>query len=77
EELGSLVWEDVHLEAVKPFLLVRSSISKNHKEEVLWLHKDVVTVLMANRPPNCSPAGPVFECVPSMEEFRGDLVLLC
>lgn len=73
DELETLQWGKVNLDAVKPFLLTRSSTSKNHKEEVIWLHKDVVTVLREIRPQHPSSSALVFGHVPSMDELRADL----
>ena len=44
-ELAALEWDDVHLNAAQPFLNVRASTTKNHKQAVIGLHEDVVTEL--------------------------------
>ena len=47
EELRQLVWGDVHLDGNQPFVNVRASTTKNHKQAVIPLHSDVVAALRA------------------------------
>ena len=44
-ELAALEWGDVHLNNPNPFLNVRASTTKNHRQAVIPLHRDVVTEL--------------------------------
>jgi integrase len=44
-ELLQLEWRDLHLDAERPFVNVRASISKNHKQAMLPLHSDLVAAL--------------------------------
>ena len=62
-ELAELRRGQLHLDAPKPFLVARSSTSKNHQEEVIWLRGDVPAVLRdlfagptRPRPSGCSTA---------------------
>ena len=73
-ELDGLQWGDVHLDAVKPFLSVRASTTKNGKSAVLWLRSDLVDELRKIQPAEVAVSAPVFAGgVPSMEQFRADL----
>ena len=46
-ELAKLRWVDIHLEAARPFINVRASISKNHKTATMFLRQDVADGLLA------------------------------
>lgn len=71
-ELAALEWRDVHLDAVRPFLSVRASTTKNGKAAQLWLRDDVVAELVS-LPGDHLATTPVFSALPTMEEFRADL----
>lgn len=73
-ELRTLVWFDVHLEAVQPYLLARASQTKNAKRATMWLRADVVHQLRGIGCATPSPAALVFaQGIPDMEVFRADL----
>jgi integrase len=74
-ELAALEWNDVHLEAAQPFLNVRASTTKNHKQAVIGLHEDVVTELRKLQAKRHSSAnGLVFATpMPNMETFKANL----
>jgi integrase len=74
-ELAALEWDDVHLNATQPFLNVRASTTKNHKQAVIGLHEDVVTELRKLQVKRHSSAnGLVFAALmPNMETFKADL----
>jgi len=45
-ELGALTWSDIfHLDGEMPYIRARASTTKNHKEAIIWMHKDAVKVL--------------------------------
>ncbi|MHB1768581.1 MAG: tyrosine-type recombinase/integrase [Phycisphaerae bacterium] len=46
-ELRALQWADVHLDAIRPFINVRASISKNHGTADMYLRQDVIDALRA------------------------------
>jgi hypothetical protein len=57
-----------------PFLKARASTTKNHKEAVIGLHRDVVAELRLIRPGRPAPNQRVFEgLMPRMKRFRTDL----
>jgi integrase len=72
-ELALLTWADVSLDAEQPFVHVRASISKNHKDADLPLHAQLVAALRARRPPAAQPADRVFPRMPSMYQYKADL----
>jgi integrase len=72
-ELAALEWDDLDLDADRPFLKARASTTKNRKEAVIGLHKDVVAELrlMQRR---AAPNKRVFEgLMPRIKRFRADL----
>jgi len=72
-ELGKLEWRDVNLDAACPFLNVRASTTKNHKQASLPVHADVVAALRTLRPAEAEPLARVFPRLPTMKRFRMDL----
>jgi len=73
-ELAELERDDFHLEAAKPFINVRASTTKYHKQAVIALHPDVkdeIALLVRQL-----PAGEkrIFaHLMPNMDRFRADL----
>jgi len=73
-ELEQLVWGDFHLEVAEPFVNVRASISKNHKQAALPLSDDVAAALRQYRQPEAQSGDFVFSGnLPRMTWFRKDL----
>lgn len=73
-ELEQLVWGDFHLDVAEPFVNVRASISKNHKQAGLPLTDEVVVALRQYRQPEALPSNFVFSgIIPRIELFRKDL----
>jgi len=73
-ELLQLEWRDLHLDAEKPFVNVRASISKNHKQAMLPLHSDLVAALGRLQTDGASPTGFVFQgMIPRMRIVHKDL----
>lgn len=74
-ELEQIEWRDVHLEAKQPFILVRASVSKNHRQAMQPLVADACSALL-NEKLSCE-AGPgqrVFTgLIPRIERFKRDL----
>jgi integrase len=73
-ELAELERDDIHFDAAKPFINVRASTTKNHKQAVIALHPDVKDeiALLVQR----LPAGEttIFaHLMPNMDRFRADL----
>ena len=52
-EVEGLRWGDVHLDALKPFLSVRASTTKNGKAAQIWVRDDLAASLRAVRPAEC------------------------
>ena len=73
-ELAALEWDDVHLDAKRPFLNARASTTKNRKEAVISLHEDVVAELRSMQPTRAALNKRVFEgLMPRIKRFRADL----
>ena len=69
-ELKLMETDDLHLDAEQPFVNVRPSTTKNHKQAVIALHPDVVADLRKLPP----LPGKVFaNGLPKMETFKRDL----
>jgi integrase len=69
-----LRWGDISLDRKKPFVSVRSSISKNHKQAYLPLHPVLLNELLRFRPLNTDSGNLVFgRLVPRSDVFIEDL----
>ncbi len=64
---------DVDLYRADPLIRARSSTTKNHKEGILWLNEELTNELKKLVGPDDKGVDPVFERVPSIEEYREDL----
>ena len=72
-ELAALEWGDVHLNNPNPFLNVRASTTKNHRQAVIPLHRDVVTELRELQAQCSSVSSRVFKSIPRMNILKADL----
>ncbi len=72
-ELEQMQKGDAHLYEAAPFILVRCSTTKNHKDGILWLNEELANELKKLVGPGDNSAESVFERLPSIEEFRKDL----
>jgi integrase len=73
-EFKKLCWGNVILNAKKPSVMVRASVSKNHKQACLPLHPALLAELARYRPTDASPGDLVFgKLVPRSELFREHL----
>jgi integrase len=73
-ELRSLEWRDVVLDMAQPFIFVRKSIAKNHKDAKQPLPDYVSRELEKLRPIDANPNERVFKHgLPEMNTFRKDL----
>jgi integrase len=73
-ELAELLRSDLNLEAEQPFVNVRASTTKNHKQAILALHGDLVSELiklLAQLPPNENKL--LAHLMPKMSVFKSDL----
>ena len=72
-EIAALIWADVHLDVPRPYLIARASCTKNRRDAILGLHRDLLSLLRSVRPPRALPSDPVFPRVPSMYWLKKDL----
>jgi integrase len=70
KELKLMETDDLHLDAEQPFVNVRPSTTKNHKQAVIALHPDVVAEL---RKLPLVPGKVFANALPKMETFKRDL----
>jgi len=73
-ELAALVRSDLNLEAEQPFVNVRASTTKNHKQAILALHADLVSELrklLEKLPPDENKL--LAHLMPKMSVFKSDL----
>jgi integrase len=69
-EFKKLCWGDVNLNSEKPSVMVRASVSKNHKQACLPLHHVLLAELLRFRPENATAGDPVFgKLVPRSDLF--------
>ncbi len=70
-ELKRLRWGDLNLSAEKPSVLVRASISKNHKQACLPLHPALLAELSIFRPVDAAAGDLVFPGIlPRSDDFK-------
>lgn len=74
-ELRTLTWADVRLDAPRPFLLVRAENTKNRKPAPRWLRDDLAAELRTARDAagNDQDARVFAKGVPDMDTFKRDL----
>jgi integrase len=73
-ELSELLRTDLHLDAAQPFINVRASTTKNHKQAILALHPDLVPELnsvLASLP--AMETRLLAHLMPTMITFKADL----
>ena len=72
KELEALQWGDVHVEELRPYILLRAKATKAKRADTVPLRKDVAEELKAARPADASPLDPVFEYIPRMRAMWAD-----
>jgi integrase len=72
-ELKQLRWGDVHLDALRPFLSVRASTTKNAKPACILLRDDLAAELRALRPGDGADRRRVFQPMPKNATFKAHL----
>jgi integrase len=66
-ELASLIWAHVHLDAPRPFIAIPAHVDKARCEQTIWLHPEVADALRALRPAPLQPTDCVFPQMPRMD----------
>jgi len=74
-ELRTLVWADIHLDAEAPYVCVRRQYAKNRKEEPVALHTDLVFELRKMKTTDTKPSDAVLKpgMLPGMSKMKSDL----
>jgi len=74
-EIKQLRWADVVLDGDNPRTTVSAMISKNHYEDALPLHPDLIAALRAIKPASCKLDGLIFKGMfPGYKRFYADLL---
>jgi len=74
EEVRSLVWDDLHLDGPRPYILFRASTTKDKDKRAVPLHPQLAALLQSLRPKACNPTAKVFDrCFPVYDTLRLDL----
>jgi hypothetical protein len=68
--MALLQWGDLHLEASRPFILLRSETVKNRKGKPHIIHPDLVEDLKSFKPKAALPGQAVFPEMPDMDDHR-------
>ena len=72
EEVAALVWDDLHLNEERPFVLVRVETTKDKDKRAVPLHPLLASALKVAKPENAT--GPVFPHFPTRRTLLADLV---
>ncbi len=73
-EIKQLRWADVDLDGMAPKITVSAAISKNHYEDALPLHPDLVAALKQIKPVSSKPEQLIFKGkFPGYKQFYADL----
>jgi len=72
-ELAALKWDDLHLDAVTPFVKVRASTTKNGKPADIRLLPELAAALGELKGNTADEVGQVFDNIPRIERFYRDL----
>jgi len=72
-ELAALKWDDLHLDAVTPFVKVRASTTKNGKPADMRLLPELAAALGEVKGNGADGDAPVFKGIPRIERFYRDL----
>jgi integrase len=74
KELRSVQWGDVHLEAIRPYILVRSATTKNHNAGKIYLKSQLAQMLADIKPAAVAADEPVFaDRIASMRKMHEHL----
>ena len=71
-ELQELRWGDLHLDDLRPHIVLRAATTKAKRADTVPLREDVARELRAARPVGASPMDRVFEDVPRMRAMWKD-----
>jgi integrase len=70
DEIALLQWGDLHLDAISPHILLRSSTVKNRKGKPHPVHPALIQDLIAFKPKAASARNLVFPDMPTMDQHR-------
>ncbi|MDR1279507.1 MAG: tyrosine-type recombinase/integrase [Opitutaceae bacterium] len=70
QEIASLVWGDVHLEAARPYVLIREHTTKDKAQRAIPLHPALAVEIAAIRATDAKPDALVFDRFPTWTAFE-------
>ncbi len=73
EEVAALVWDDLHLQLEKPFVLVRETTTKDSDKRAVPLHDKLASVLRLGRAKVADGATIIFPTFPTRRTLLRDL----
>ncbi len=73
EEVATLAWGDVHLDAVRPYITLRASNTKSRRADTIAVNGELAAILRCRRPDRWEPSDKVFGWVPKAQTLHKDL----
>ena len=73
EEVATLAWGDVHLDAVRPYIALRASNTKSRRADTVAVNGELAAILRCRRPDRWEPSDKVFGWVPKAQTLHKDL----
>jgi integrase len=73
DELRQLQWRDCRLDQTRPCIELRPEANKSRREDRVPLNSGAAVELIALRPRDFDPLGPVFPSVPTLDTLQRDL----
>lgn len=74
QELEDLVWGDVQLRAIRPYIQLRAEATKARRGDRLDLPQSLAEALRQHKPNGAKDSAPVFpDGVPAIDQWRDDL----
>ena len=72
-EFEALVWGDLHLNAIKPYVQLRAEATKARRADALPVPQSLADDLRRSRPHDATDASKVFPTMPTIEQWKADL----
>jgi len=73
EELATLAWGNVRLDALRPYIALRASDTKSRRADTIAVNDELAAVLRCRRPDKWESSDRVFGSVPKVQTLHKDL----
>jgi len=73
EELVTLAWGNVHLDALRPYITLRASDTKSRRADTIAVNEELAAILRCRRPGKWQSSDKVFGWVPKVQTLHKDL----